>query len=61
MGPAIWIVRGAGATPPGNVEILHALKCVLGTSEAYSTYIPASYCLRLAVSDREKYDIRGPN
>ena len=33
--------------PPENFEVLHALKCVLGASEApffvhaYSTYIPA--------------------
>ena len=34
-GPAIWIVRGGvGGMPPGNVEILHALKCVLGAPEA---------------------------
>ena len=26
--------RGVGGTPPENVEILHALKCVLGASEA---------------------------
>ena len=26
--------EGAGGTPPGNVEILHALKCVLEASEA---------------------------
>ena len=34
-GPAIWMVRGgSGGMPPGNFEILHALKCVLGASEA---------------------------
>ena len=26
--------RGSGGTPPGNFEILHALRCVLGASEA---------------------------
>ena len=40
--------------PPGNFEILRALKCVLGAPEAlyyaaHSTYIPASCCLRLAM------------
>ena len=25
---------GSGGTPPGNFEILHALKCVLGAPEA---------------------------
>ena len=25
---------GSGGMPPGNFEILHALKCVLGASEA---------------------------
>ena len=25
---------GLGSTPPGNFEILHALKCVLGAPEA---------------------------
>ena len=48
----------------GNFEILHALKHVLGASEAsfmhsYSTYVPASCCLHLAVS--EKYDVQGPS
>ena len=34
-GPKKWIVGGgSGGTPPGNFEILHALKCVLGTPEA---------------------------
>ena len=34
-GPTEWIVRGVwGGTPPGNFEILHALKCVLGAPEA---------------------------
>ena len=46
--------------PPGNFEILHALKCVLGAPEAlyraaHSTYIPASCCLRLAISDQEVF------
>ena len=27
-------VRGAGGMPPGNFEILQALKCVLGAPEA---------------------------
>ena len=27
-------VRGSGDMPPGNFEILHALKCVLGAPEA---------------------------
>ena len=27
-------VRGVGGTPPGNFEMLHALKCVLGAPEA---------------------------
>ena len=27
-------VRGSGGTPPGNFEILHAPKCVLGAPEA---------------------------
>ena len=32
-GAAIWIVQGGSwGTPPENVEILHALKCVLGAS-----------------------------
>ena len=36
-GPAKWIVwEGNGSTPPGNFEILHALKCVLGAPEAPS-------------------------
>ena len=35
-GPAIWIVRGgSGGMRPENVEILHALKCVLGAPEAF--------------------------
>ena len=57
-GPAIWIVRGgSGGTPLVNVEILHALKCVLGVPEALFCaftqyiYIPASCCLQLVVSD----------
>ena len=34
-GPIIKIVwGGSGGTPPGNFEILHALKCVLEASEA---------------------------
>ena len=34
-GPKILIVgRGSGGPPPGNFEILHTLKCVLGTPEA---------------------------
>ena len=48
---------GSGGTLPWNFAILHALKCVLGASEApfwaYTQYIPASFCLRLAVSDRK--------
>ena len=27
-------VKGAQGTPPGNFEILHALKCALGAPEA---------------------------
>ena len=43
--------------PPGNFEILYALKFVLGAPEAlfhaaHSTYIPTSCRLQLAVSDR---------
>ena len=34
-GPTKWIVReGSEGTPPGNFEILHALKCVMGAPEA---------------------------
>ena len=44
--------------PPGNFEVLHALKCVLGAFEApfcacIQSYIPASCRLRLAVSDQK--------
>ena len=44
--------------PAGNVEILHALKCVLGAPKVLFRackqyiYIPASCCLRLAASDQ---------
>ena len=54
--PKILIVGGGSGGPaPGNFEILHALKCVLGAPEAvfhaaHSTYIPASCHLQLAVS-----------
>ena len=35
-GPTKWVVcGGSGGTPPGNFEILHALKCVLGAPEAF--------------------------
>ena len=35
VGPhKIDCVGGSGGTPPGNFEILHALKCVLGAPEA---------------------------
>ena len=50
---------GSGGTPPENFEVLHALKCVLGASEApvcaciQYIHIPASCRLRLAVSERE--------
>ena len=49
----------SGGTPPGNFAILHALKCILGSFEApfcayiYSTYIPVSCRLCLAVSDQK--------
>ena len=34
-GPRKWIMwGGSGGSPPGNFEILHALKCVLGAPEA---------------------------
>ena len=48
--------------PPGNFEILHALKCILGAPEAPShacIYISASYCLQLVVSD-QKVQRMGP-
>ena len=38
-------VRGSGGTPPGNFEIVHALKCVLGAPEALfraCTKLPSS-------------------
>ena len=43
-GPYIDCARGVWGTPPENFEVLHALKRVLGASEApfvhaYSTYI----------------------
>ena len=49
-------VRRVWGHAPKNFENLHALKCVLGAPEALfhactQTYIPASCCLRLAVSD----------
>ena len=31
--PQMGCVRGVWGTPPGNFEILHALKCVLGAPE----------------------------
>ena len=49
---------GSGGTPPENFEVLHALKRVLGASEApfcaciQYIHIPASCRLRLAVSDQ---------
>ena len=33
-GPTKWIFVWGACTPPGNLEILHALKCVLGAPEA---------------------------
>ena len=53
--------RGSGGTPPENFEVLHALRCVLGVSEApfcACNGIYTSCCLRLADSD-QKYDVRG--
>ena len=55
---------GLGGMPLGNFEILHTLKCVLGAPEAFlcvCTHTPASCHLRLAVSDRKVYDVRGPS
>ena len=41
--------RGSGGTPPENFEVLHALNCVLGASEApflcmhtVHTYLPVA-------------------
>ena len=49
-----------GGTPPGNFAILHALKCVLGASEAsFRAYIQYIHTCQLsssfsgAVSDRK--------
>ena len=50
---------GSGGTPPENFEVLHALKRVLGASEAplcariQYIHIPGSCRLRLAVSDQK--------
>ena len=33
-GPQNGLCEGVWGTPPGNFEILHVLKCVLGTPEA---------------------------
>ena len=55
--------EGAGGTPPGNFEILHALKCVLGAPEALFVHAHNTYIyLQVAVFDKiEKYDVRGPS
>ena len=66
MGPHKMVgVRGSGGTPPGNFEILHALKCVLGAPEALFVHAHNTYIyLQVAVFDKrfqiEKYDVRGP-
>ena len=57
-GPTKWIVwAGSGGTPPGNFEILHALKCVLGAPEAlfractqYTVHIYRSCKLPFSIS-----------
>ena len=56
--------RGAGGMPPGNFEILHALKCVLGASEAlYCACLQYIYTCKLLslirVSD-QKVRCMGP-
>ena len=69
-GPIIIIDCGreSGGTPPNNFEVLHALKCVLGASEApflcmhtvhtYLLKLPSSLTKQLQI---EKYDVRGPS
>ena len=42
---------GSGGTPPGNFAILHALKCVLGASEApFRSYIQYIHTCQLPSS-----------
>ena len=42
---------GAGGTPPGNFEILHALKCVLGAPEAFFVHAHSNIYLQVVVFD----------
>ena len=58
--------RGSGGTPPENFELLRALKCVLGASEARSVFVHATVHTYLQVGvfvqlQIKKYDVRGPS
>ena len=57
--------RGSGGTALGNFELLRALKCVLGASEApflcmhtVHTYLQVGVFVQLQI---KKYDVRGPS
>ena len=54
-------VRGSGGTFPGNFEILHGLKGILGAPEAL--FRTCTQSMQVATFDQrfqiEKYDVRG--